>query len=389
MRKIILLFFFLISLTALAQNISLITYDIEEENIIVKWKSPYTNLRFSIYRSSLLISNNISLSNNLNYISKLGTFSYFELSNKNNYLLYIDSSPNIGTNYYFVLENKDGIDIVEFYPEQNYSQSFIVYIPLPKVNIDLYRDINTAIIKWDKIPGIEGYMVYKLPEGYNENITKLKPIITLSSYQNIIFDVIPSDTNFMYVVIPFTKQITNYYVSKKHNGVFLSMSGKVLENYIPSSISMSYKDENREFYTKTNIVFNTNVIFITNFIPVTNLQESSKIKAIQEHKNNTKENAKNQTNDDQEIYYYEQEDRLKYIVSKYFSKGDYTKSRKLLKELISELEEDELKGRAMIYLARVEYILGNKNTAINILFKAKKLIPSEADFWLSRFLVNR
>ncbi len=396
MKKFVLLcFLILIPFIGFAQKVSLITYGIDDGGVFVRWKCEYSNLYFSVYRSPFVISNSISFSNNLSFIKKLGTFFYTDLSNKDGYFYYYDTSPNIGTNYYFVLVSQGKSDILEFYPEQNYSEGFIIYLPLPKVKVDLIENLNTAIVSWDKILGVEGYIVYKFStESYKDlsykDLMKLQPLITLSSNETVFFDVIPSDTNFLYVVVPFTKQITNYYFSKNYNGIFLSVSKKVLESGISGDI---YRDkeygESSIPYTNfvTNVFFATNTVFITNFVSASNLKIES-----QNTRKSLEKNVKTYTNGKEKYFdneYYDQNDKLKYIISKYFNKGDYITSKRMLKELLSELEDSKLKGRVMIYLARIEYSMGNKDEAINILFRAKKFLPSEADFWLSRFLVNR
>jgi TolA-binding protein len=79
------------------------------------------------------------------------------------------------------------------------------------------------------------------------------------------------------------------------------------------------------------------------------------------------------------------------VVSLKFTKGKYQSAKKDFEELLSEIEGRgyyELEAEIMIYIARCDYALGNKDKAIKTLFKVRKVLPKEADFWLTRFLVN-
>lgn len=407
MKKIVMLFliidFLLVSYDLFSQSVSLITYGIEDGDVIVKWRYENNNVSFSVYRSSVLVSNVSSFSNNINYINKVGTFPLSELQKKDNYFYIVDSTPNIGTNYYFVLVNKDGQDVMEFVPEQNYSVGFLLYIPLPKVSVDFISDVNSSVIKWGKVNGVEGYLVYKLPNGFDGDLAKVNPVATLSSNETIFFDVIPSDTNFSYVVVPFVGQITNYYFSRKYNSIFVSMSKKSVPTVSMSNLeevgSVLLPQENKKeliYITNyiTNVSLETNIVVITNFVWATNAVSDLDKTYNQALGSTNFSSSSNYATDHKPLktyqIYEDYEDKLKFIVSKFFNKKDYLTSKSMLKELLDEIgEESEIRGRVMIYLARVEYALGNKNEAISLLFKAKRFYPEEADFWLSRFLVNK
>ncbi len=386
-----------------AQSVSVISYGIEDGNVFVRWKSVDTNLNFTIYRSPILISNIVSFSNNLNLLKRLGTFSVSKLKYKDGYIYFYDTSPNLGTNYYIIFVNQDNKEILEFQPEQNYSEAFLVFIPLPKVYVDFDKEVNTTIITWEQVSNVDGYLVYKLPLGFNGNLYSQKPLSSLLSNQTVFFDVIPQDNSFFYAVIPFIQGLTNYYFSSKYNSLVLNVSRdtNIIKFKDPSSLqedsvlSREYSSLITNVVTNyiTNLVVltNTNVVYITNTV-VTSGKVSLDNNMIRFEKDNIKSNY-NYTNTQDNMIVLSSDDvesKFREIVSKFFSKRKYSIARNLFRALLEEVyEDDELKGRIIIYIARCEYALGNKDEAIKLLFRAKNLVPNEADFWLSRFLVNR
>lgn len=386
-----------------AQSVSVISYGIEDGNVFVRWKSVDTNLNFTIYRSPILISNIVSFSNNLNLLKRLGTFSVSKLKYKDGYIYFYDTSPNLGTNYYIIFVNQDNKEILEFQPEQNYSEAFLVFIPLPKVYVDFDKEVNTTIITWEQVSNVDGYLVYKLPLGFNGNLYSQKPLSSLLSNQTVFFDVIPQDNSFFYAVIPFIQGLTNYYFSSKYNSLVLNVSRdtNIIKFKDPSSLqedsvlSREYSSLITNVVTNyiTNLVVltNTNVVYITNTV-VTSGKVSLDNNMIRFEKDNIKSNY-NYTNTQDNMIVLSSDDvesKFREIVSKFFSKRKYSIARNLFRALLEEVyEDDELKGRVIIYIARCEYALGNKDEAIKLLFRAKNLVPNEADFWLSRFLVNR
>lgn len=386
-----------------AQSVSVISYGVEDGNVFVRWKSVDTNLNFTIYRSPILISNIVSFSNNLNLLKRLGTFSVSKLKYKDGYIYFYDTSPNLGTNYYIIFVNQDNKEILEFQPEQNYSEAFLVFIPLPKVYVDFDKEVNTTIITWEQVSNVDGYLVYKLPLGFNGNLYSQKPLSSLLSNQTVFFDVIPQDNSFFYAVIPFIQGLTNYYFSSKYNSLVLNVSRdtNIIKFKDPSSLqedsvlSREYSSLITNVVTNyiTNLVVltNTNVVYITNTV-VTSGKVSLDNNMIRFEKDNIKSNY-NYTNTQDNMIVLSSDDvesKFREIVSKFFSKRKYSIARNLFRALLEEVyEDDELKGRIIIYIARCEYALGNKDEAIKLLFRAKNLVPNEADFWLSRFLVNR
>lgn len=386
-----------------AQSVSVISYGIEDGNVFVRWKSVDTNLNFTIYRSPILISNIVSFSNNLNLLKRLGTFSVSKLKYKDGYIYFYDTSPNLGTNYYIIFVNQDNKEILEFQPEQNYSEAFLVFIPLPKVYVDFDKEVNTTIITWEQVSNVDGYLVYKLPLGFNGNLYSQKPLSSLLSNQTVFFDVIPQDNSFFYAVIPFIQGLTNYYFSSKYNSLVLNVSRdtNIIKFKDPSSLqedSVLSREYSRlitnvvtNYITNLVVLTNTNVVYITNTV-VTSGKVSLDNNMIRFEKDNIKSNY-NYTNTQDNMIVLSSDDvesKFREIVSKFFSKRKYSIARNLFRALLEEVyEDDELKGRIIIYIARCEYALGNKDEAIKLLFRAKNLVPNEADFWLSRFLVNR
>lgn len=388
----------------MAQIVSLITYGMDDGDVFVYWKSLTTNVSFSIYRSTIYISNSTMFSNNLSLITKVGTYKYDELEKRGEFLYVKDPTPNIGANYYIVFVNKDGRDVVEFVPEQNVSISFVIYTPLPKVEVDYISDSKNVVIKWNKVSGCDGYFVYKTDETFQGNLENLTPISVLSPDETILFDILPSDTNFSYIVIPFFKGITNYYFSRKYNNVVVSRvkydsisSPKIPTNLVVQKSSTDTTLSDSVFVNiTTNAVFVTNYVtnfftnfftnevrtFTTNFVVITNRDNRIPVSARFDSFD-VKPTLRYTTNSNFE-------DRLKYIVKTYFNAKNYSKSSLELRELLEDFSEDSyLKGLTMVYLARSEYALGKRKEAIDLLFKARKLVPEEADFWLSRFLVNK
>ncbi|MEN2997743.1 MAG: tetratricopeptide repeat protein [Brevinematia bacterium] len=417
---VVFLMLFLFSHEGGAQNVSLITYGVEDGDVFVKWKSAEKGINFSVYRSAVMISNVASFSNNLSSVYKLGTFSQAELRREKEYFYLIDPKPNVGTNYYFIFGNKNGEDIIEFIPEQNYSSGFIVYIPLPKVSVELVRGVNNAIIRWEKVEGAEGYLVYKLRDSFSGNLSKVQPLVQLTSNETIFFDVIPSDTNFFYVVVPFTKHYTNYYFSRKYNGIFMEMSKRdflegqtygqkfvevkshlqnlreiALTNHVTNYVTNFATNYVTVYTTNEVVLFQTNTVTLTNLVFYTNMESRvvdniGNQKTVQEIKPLYTAPLSQEYVQPYDLELQQLQVKLKYIVLKFFNKKDYSTARSMLRELLSEVREDsELKGRIMIYLARAEYILGNREEAIATLFRAVKILPEEAGFWLDRFLVNR
>lgn len=389
-----------------SRNISLITYGIEDGEVFVKWKSSEDVTSFSIYRSPVLISNVSSFSNSLDVIRKVETIAREKVRREGEYFYYQDPRPNLGTNYYFVFANKGGGEIIEFVPEQNYSVGFINYLPLPKVIVELATNVNSVVIKWERTEGAEGYLVYKIPDGFTGRLLELQPLAKLSSNETVFFDVIPSDTNFLYIVIPFSKHVTNYHFSRRFNSVFVGMGGLVesvpytkntqhelkespMDYYATSRYVMSNYVTNYITNYMTNYITNevthlhTNVVVVTNMVFVTNLP-------LKEKRSEVIASTEASLQRDYDYQVSDAERKLKYIVSRFFSKKKYLTAKKMLEELLEEaVEEDEIRGRVMVYLARSEYALGNKEEAVKILFRAKKILPEEADFWLSRFLGRR
>ncbi|MCS7298646.1 MAG: hypothetical protein RMJ37_01635 [Spirochaetia bacterium] len=396
---VIIVFLFLGNI-CIAQVVSLITYGMEDGDVFVYWKSLNTNVSFSIYRSPIYISNSVMFSNNISLITKVGTYRYDELDRRGEFLYVKDPTPNIGANYYIVFVNKGGKDILEFVSEQNVSISFVIYTPLPKVELDYINDSRNVVIKWSRINGCDGYFVYKVDENFQGNLENLKPISVLSPDETILFDILPSDTNFSYIVIPFFKSVTNYYFSRKYNSVVVSRSRyddmsspKISTNLIVQRSSMDKAlsvDANMNVTTNTVFItnyvtnfftnevktFTTNLVLITNGsgrIPVSGKFDSSSVKSTLGYSSDS-----------------DFEGNLKYIVKNYFNVRNYSESSLRLRGLLENFDEDSyLKGLVMVYLARSEYALGRKKEAIDLLFKARRLIPEEADFWLSRFLVNK
>lgn len=386
-----------------AQSVSVISYGIEDGNVFVRWKSVDTNLNFTIYRSPILISNIVSFSNNLNLLKRLGTFSVNKLKYKDGYIYFYDTSPNLGTNYYIIFVNQDDKEILEFQPEQNYSEAFLVFIPLPKVYVDFDKEVNTTIITWEQVSNVDGYLVYKLPLGFNGNLYSQKPLSSLLSNQTVFFDVIPQDNSFFYAVIPFIQGLTNYYFSSKYNSLVLNVSRdtNIIKFKDPSSLqedsvlSREYSSLITNVVTNyiTNLVVltNTNVVYITNTV-VSSGKVSLDNNMIRFEKDNIKNNYSDANTQGNMIVLSSDdvESKFREIISKFFSKRKYSVARNLFRALLEEVYEDnELKGRIIVYIARCEYALGNKDEAIKLLFRAKNLVPNEADFWLSRFLVNR
>lgn len=383
-----------------AKVVSLVTYGTEDGDVFVYWKSLVTNVSFSIYRSPIYISNSVMFSNNISLVTKVGTYKYDELGRRGEFLYVKDPAPNVGVNYYIVFVNKDGRDILEFVPEQNISISFVIYTPLPKVEVDYVDDAKGVVIKWNKINGCEGYFVYKTDENFQGNLENLKPISILSPDETILFDVLPSDTNFSYIVIPFFRNVTNYHFSRKFNSVVVSRTrhSNMSSPKIPTNLSVQGSSIDKSLSVDANINITTNIVFVTNYvtnfftnevkvfatnfvfitnrnsrIPISGKVGSSIVRSTQGHSTSG-----------------DFEEDLKYIVKNYFNVRNYSESSLRLRELLENFDGDSyLKGLIMVYLARSEYALGKKKEAIDLLFKARKLIPEEADFWLSRFLVNK
>ncbi|MCX8028579.1 MAG: hypothetical protein N2712_01100 [Brevinematales bacterium] len=377
-------------------QISLISYGIVDGDVLVSWKTSDTNISFSIYRSPVLISNVTSFSNNITNIKMIGRFSYNNVAKKGELLYITDPTPNIGTNYYFILPNREGKDIISFFPEQNYSTANLIFIPIPKVEVEYDKDLRNTIIKWNKVSNIDGYLIYKIFGTQVDDISRYTPIAKLSPEETIFFDVLPSDTNVFYVVIPFSGAITNFYFSKKHNSIIVSPTR--------DSIELIQNTNNRENIKRDEILMSdiknvlvtnyiTNTIIQTNTLTITNLINITNFQTVETRNKQKKESTTEYISNSETIIFLDEneiEEYLKEIVRKYFNTKRYYDAKIRLKDLLSNTSgTPKIRGLAMVYLARAEYALGNKNEAIDILFKARAIIPEEADFWLNRFLVNR
>jgi len=393
-------FIFIISVFSYAQSISIISYGIEDNKVFVRWKSSDTNKVFSVYRSQRFITNQRELTN---YAIKIGTFRGNELNYKNGYLYYYDSNPFLGTNYYLVFENNGTNDIFDFVAEQNFSISFVFFIPLPKVTTS-FSDLGNVMISWDKIDGVDGYLVYKVDTNFHGIFDNTKPIASLPKEENILIDAVPNNKSFFYVVVPFFKGITNFSYSKENNGVFVAFSKEILpQKTLQEVISQENTNENFNYGTTitnpnyllsaTNVVYltNTNLVYVTNYVTnnITNIIHSNN-NATNENYNvggvGHQDGVGYQVGDEDEI-----KDKIKEIVSSKFNKGMYKSARKDFKNLLTEVKDmgfEEMEAKIMIYIARCDYALGDKDEAIKTLLKAKKVLPDEADFWLTRFLVN-
>jgi len=409
MRKFV---YTLISVTFLAipnslfaQAVSLISYDIENNNILVRWKTSDTNKIFSIYRSQVPVSNQNLLTN---HAIKIGTFKGNSLIYKNEYLHYYDTNPFVGTNYYIIFENNGTNDIIEFSPEQNYSSSFVLFIPLPKVNIT-FEDFVNVIVSWNKIDGVDGYLVYKVSTNFNGELENLSPVISLPKEETIFIDALPKNKEFTYIVIPFLRNITNFYYSKERNSIFITISSKSspveLKPLEPKPYEIRSQEATPQKLTHTDTKIQEPKLPNTLSPQLTNVQTQISYSAsspiIQLTPKETNKEAPmisqvtnipyTQASSTDTIDTDEIKNRIKEVVSSKFTKGKYQSAKKEFEELLSEIERsgyDELEAKIMIYIARCDYALGNKDKAIKTLLKAKKVLPEEADFWLTRFLVN-
>jgi hypothetical protein len=392
-----------------AQAVSLISYGIENDKIFVRWKTSDTNKIFSIYRSQVLVSNQNLLTN---YATKIGTFKGSTLTYKNDYLYYYDTNPSVGTNHYIVFENNGTNDIIEFASEQNYSLSFVFFIPLPKVNTT-FEDFGNVIVSWDKIEGIDGYLVYKVGTNFDGKLENLSPIASLPKEETIFIDAIPKNREFIYIVIPFLKNITNLYYSKEKNSIFITISSQktpvefktpeakpqeVIPQKFESANTKPQETKPLEVITQESKPSSIQALQTRHI--QTNVSYSEPSPTIQSTlKETNKEIGKPMTSQVTNIPYTqvpivddsEIRNKIKEVVSLKFTKGKYQSAKKDFEELLSEIEGsgyDELEAEIMIYIARCDYALGNKDKAIKTLFKVRKVLPEEADFWLTRFLVN-
>lgn len=412
MRSIYFVFLFLFfSLSAFAQ-ISLISYGLDEEGIYVKWKyylmeNVDSNVSFSVYRSKVLVSNVVSFSNSLIYVEKLGTFLSSDLKKEKGYFYFLDKNPNVGTNYYFVLLNKGGNEVVEFYPEQNFSSSFVYYMPLPIVKVDFSSELNSIILTWDRVDGVTGYFVYKVPINFTGDLTSFSPLVSLPKGETLFIDVKPSDKGFKYIVVPFVEGLTNFYYFSKKNSVVIEVKTNLVYSYSENTKGyesfsgdlISLKDSDNVGYVFTNYVTNfitnivtnnvTNVIFVSNFVNVSKGSESN-IKVLEDSVDDVfkKQDFVSGHNDVMTFGNGDFNTEFKKAV-KEFNKGNYATAKRMFYSILEFAEDDEVRVMVMVYIARCEYATGNKDIAIKMLLKAKKLGSDDADFWLTRFLVNK
>ncbi len=393
-------FFWLIFLAIFSDGfsqeyVSLISYYPKDDGVEIKWAYDSTNVMFSIYRSRILITN-VTQINDTNNIQKIGGFLGSELNYKKGYFYFLDEYPFIGTNYYIVFVYKDGKENISLFKEQNYSESFVLYIPLPKVYTEIITNLNQIVISWDPLPLVDGYLVYKTKKELTSSTFYQTPLAVLGKNETIFFDTPSYVENFSYIVFPFVKGFTNISFSVNKNAVFVgSIQNKV---GFDSSELTYYSEFKTNIFVITNVVYETNQIVITNFVSVpleTNIviyksnsvpNKNTEVVEVPIPGTQTKSNlVKSSTSQ----YEYEDFDKeLKNILSLYFFKGRYEIAREKLYQIMEYAPDEEKKARVSIYIARCEFALGNKETSTKFLKKARKFLPIEADFWFDRLFAK-